>query len=114
MSLAANLDWRLEQLDVTNTFLHGDLHEEVYMQLHAGFEDLFGRKKVCKIKKSLYGLKQSPQAWFKRFTVVVRRDKYTQSQGDDIMFFKHISDGKLLFLLSMLMTLLSLVMMLMK
>ena len=61
LSLVANLDWCLEQLNGNNAFLHGDLHDEVYMELPPGFEDSFGRRKVCKLKKSS-GLKQSPRA----------------------------------------------------
>ncbi|CAL5375989.1 unnamed protein product [Camellia sinensis] len=64
LSLAANLDWPLYQFDVKNAFLHGDLEEEVYMDIPPGFEDHQTEGKVCKLRKSLYGLKQSPRAWF--------------------------------------------------
>ena len=77
LSLATNLDWHLDQLDVKNAFLHGDLEEEVYMELPPSFEDVFGQKKVCKMKKSLFGLKQSPWAWFEKFTREIRHFEYT-------------------------------------
>ena len=67
LSLAANLDWPLQQLDVKNVFLNGDLEEEVYMDAPPSFDGRFGWK-VCKLKKSLYRLKQSPRAWFEKFT----------------------------------------------
>ena len=57
LSLAANLDWPLHQMDVKNSFLNGDLDEEVFMELPHGFELTRDRKKVCKLKKSPYGLK---------------------------------------------------------
>ncbi|RVW29079.1 Copia protein [Vitis vinifera] len=63
LSLVANLDWPLQQFDVKNTFLHENLEEEVFMDLHPSFEGKFSGGKVCRLKKSLYGLKQSPQAW---------------------------------------------------
>ncbi|RVX17491.1 Retrovirus-related Pol polyprotein from transposon TNT 1-94 [Vitis vinifera] len=68
LSLAANLDWSLHQLDVKNAFLNGDLEEEVYMDIPAGLETTSNFNKVCRLRKSLYGLKQSPRAWFERFT----------------------------------------------
>ena len=61
LSLTLNLEWPLYQLDVKNAFLNGELEEKVFMDAPLGFEDNFGTK-VCKLKKSLYGLKQSPQA----------------------------------------------------
>ena len=68
ISLAANQDWPLHQLDVKNAFLHGDLEEEVYKELPPGLKLPASNGKVCKLKKVLYGLKQSPRAWFERFS----------------------------------------------
>ena len=95
LSLVANLDWHLEQLDVKNAFLHGNLEDEVYMELPPGFEGTFGTKKACRLKKSLYRLKQSPRAWFERFTIALHQFNYTQSQGDHTLFFKHSNNGKI-------------------
>lgn len=62
LSLAANLDWSFQQFDVKNTFLHGDLEEEVYMEIPPGLHESSVNGKVCKLKKALDGLKQSPRA----------------------------------------------------
>ncbi|WKA12210.1 hypothetical protein VitviT2T_029624 [Vitis vinifera] len=89
LSLAANLDWPLQQFDVKNAFLHGELSEEVYMDLPLGC--MVSEKqcqKVCKFKKSLYGLKQSPRAWFGRFTKSMRAFGYRQSNSDHTLFLK--------------------------
>ncbi|RVW24660.1 Retrovirus-related Pol polyprotein from transposon TNT 1-94 [Vitis vinifera] len=89
LSLAANLDWPLQQFDVKNVFLHGELSEEVYMDLPPGC--MVPEKqcqKVCKLKKSLYGLKQSPRAWFGRFTKSMRAFGYRQSNLDHTLFLK--------------------------
>ncbi|KAA0064303.1 Retrovirus-related Pol polyprotein from transposon TNT 1-94 [Cucumis melo var. makuwa] len=64
--VVVNKDLPLYQLDVKNAFLNGDLVEEVYMSPPPRFEAQFGQQ-VCKLQKSLYGLKQSPRAWFGRF-----------------------------------------------
>jgi Reverse transcriptase (RNA-dependent DNA polymerase) len=62
ISLAVNGGWKLQQLDMENVFLHGDLLEEVYMEISSGFGINQITGKVCMLKKSLYGLKQSPRA----------------------------------------------------
>ena len=89
LSLAANLDWPLQQFDVKNAFLHGELSEEVYMDLPSGcmIPEVHYRK-VCKLKKSLYGLKQSLRAWFGRFTKSMRSFGYHQSNSDHTLFLK--------------------------
>ncbi|RVW22827.1 Retrovirus-related Pol polyprotein from transposon RE1 [Vitis vinifera] len=89
LSLATNLDWPLQQFDVKNAFLHGELSEEVYMDLPPGC--MMSEKqcqKVCKLKKSLYGLKQSPRAWFGRFAKSMRAFGYRQSNSDHTLFLK--------------------------
>ncbi len=58
LSLASIYNWPLFQLDVVTTFLQGDLHEEVYTEISQGFGNQ-RRDKVCRLHKSLYGLKQS-------------------------------------------------------
>lgn len=64
--MATNFDGKLQQLDVKNSVLNGELEEEVY-KLPPGFDEVRIHGKVCKLKKSLYGLKQSPRVWLGRF-----------------------------------------------
>ena len=66
LSMAANLDWELHQSNIKNV-LNGKLEEEVYMQIPLEFESAKNLGKVCKLKKALHGLKQSPRAWFTKF-----------------------------------------------
>ena len=94
LSLAANLEWPLQQLVVNKAFLNGNLEEDVYMDAPPGFREKFGTK-VCKLKKSLYGLKHSPRAWFEKFTQFVKSQGYSQGQGEHTMFFKHSQDRKI-------------------
>uniref|UniRef100_A0A2N9GBD9 Integrase catalytic domain-containing protein n=1 Tax=Fagus sylvatica TaxID=28930 RepID=A0A2N9GBD9_FAGSY len=91
ISLAANLDWPLHQLDVKNAFLHGDLTETVYMTQPPGFESK--GECVCHLKKSIYGLKQSPRAWFDKFSKAVVSHGMTRSQADHSVFFKKTRTG---------------------
>jgi len=90
VSCAANFGWPLHQLDVKNAFLHGDLQEEVYMEVPPGMAAAGnGEGKVCRLKKALYGLKQSPRAWFDRFKRAVCGMGYGQCNGDHTVFYKH-------------------------
>ena len=76
LSLAVNLYWHIQQLYIKNVFLNGDL-EEVYIDLSSGFDKERKERKVYKLKKkSLYGLKELPQAWFERFTKVILQQGY--------------------------------------
>ena len=60
ITLVIHYGWDLRQYDVTNAFLHGDIEEEIYMDIPSGFKGDFAAEKVCWLKKALYGLKQSP------------------------------------------------------
>lgn len=99
LSLAINHGWPLHQLEVKNAFLNGDLDKKVYMSLPSGFEKKFGEGKVCRLKKSLYGLKQWPRAWFELFGKVAKGHGYCQSQVDHTIFYKHSRKGKLAILI---------------
>ncbi len=61
------------------TFLHGDLEEEIYMSQPDGFKVAGKENWVCKLKRSLYGLKQSLRQWYKRFDRFMIGKKYTRS-----------------------------------
>ena len=65
LSIAASVNLEIEQLDVKTAFLHGKLDEEIYMQQPKGFAEKGKENLVCRLKKSLYGLKQVPRKWYK-------------------------------------------------
>ncbi|CAL2271851.1 unnamed protein product [Prunus armeniaca] len=88
LSLAANLDWSLHQFDVKNAFLHGELTEEVYIDIPPGYNTT-QTGTVCRLRKALYGLKQSPRAWFGRFTMAMKNNGFKQCNSDHTLFLKH-------------------------
>ncbi|KAL4388179.1 hypothetical protein GQ457_09G023630 [Hibiscus cannabinus] len=93
LSLAVNKDWELHQLDIKNAFLNGTLEEEVYMEVPPSLEGPSTLQKVCKLNKSLYMLKQSPRAWFDRFSKAILKYGFTQSQADHTLFRKVTPNG---------------------
>lgn len=91
IALAASKNWHLYQLDVNNAFLHGDLHEEVYMKAPEGYPNL--DKKVFKLIKSLYGLKQASRPWFAKLLGELLKLGYIQSNNDYSLFIKQNKDS---------------------
>ncbi|KAL0410702.1 UNVERIFIED_CONTAM: Retrovirus-related Pol polyprotein from transposon RE2 [Sesamum latifolium] len=67
-----NLNWPMYQMDIKNAFLYGDLNEIVYMEQPPGYVAQGEKQRlVCKLKKAIYGLKQSPRAWFDKFSRII-------------------------------------------
>ena len=94
ISLAVNLDWPLYQYDIKNAFLYGNLKEEIYMKYPPRYEGIRNEGKVCNLRKALYELKQSPRAWFGRFSQAMKTLDYHQCNGEHTLFFdvKEIKD----------------------
>ena len=80
--------WSVSQLDVKNAFLNGELREEVYMQPPRGYSVPDGM--VCRLRRSLYGLKQDPRAWFERFASVITTASFSPSVHDPVLFLSLI------------------------
>ncbi|XP_042056533.1 uncharacterized protein LOC121801150 [Salvia splendens] len=82
------------QLDVKNAFLYGDLTPTVFMEQPPGYvaqgEDA---TKVCCLKKAIYGLKQSPKAWFDKFSSVLGTIGFKQCKSDHSVFVRHQASG---------------------
>ena len=81
-------DLEIHQMDVTTAFLNGELDHEIYMEQPKGFIDEIHPDYVCKLKKSLYGLKQSARCWNTTLTQHLLSDSYTKSSADECIFIK--------------------------
>lgn len=94
-ALAAKLNWHLHQLDISNAFLNGDLEEELYMKLPPGYADIKGEQisptAVCKLHKSIYGLKQASRQWFLKFSATLMSFGFEKCHGDHTLFIKEFS-----------------------
>ena len=99
LSVAVHKGWLLHQLDVKNAFLHGDLSKEIYMDPPPGYIQSASKRQVCKLKKSLYGLTQSPRGWFGRLTKAMRTLGFLQTHGDHTLLYKISTSGGVTILL---------------
>jgi histone deacetylase 1/2 len=89
LSIATSSSWPIHQLDVKNAFLHDTLYETVYCAQPSGFVDPAWPSHVCKLNKSLYGLKQVPRTWFLRFQAFFLSIGYHASKADSSLFILH-------------------------
>ena len=88
VALAVKHGLQLHQMDVTTAFLHGVLEEDVYMKQPEGFERSGEEHMVCKLKKSLYGLKQSPRCWNTALDQKLQEMGFRQTNADPCLYMK--------------------------
>ncbi|KAE9621528.1 putative RNA-directed DNA polymerase [Lupinus albus] len=69
-------------MDVKTAFLHGDLEEEIYMKQPEGFQVEGKEDYVCRLRKSLYGLKKAPRQWYKKFGSFMYKQGYKKAASD--------------------------------
>ena len=97
--IAAREDLELRQMDFDTAFLNGFLDELVYMEQPEGFEIGDPKIKVCKLNKSIYGLKQAARVWFLAISELLRSLSWNQMEIDPCLFVKISKTGKLMYLL---------------
>lgn len=97
LSVAASENLHLAQFDVKTAFLNGHLFEDIYMTQSEGFSDSTDR--VCKLLRSIYGLKQSPRCWNQRFKDEVSDLGLSESTDDPCLLVRNVDGNKLLVVL---------------
>lgn len=88
MALVVHFDLELHQMDVRTTFINDDLEKEMYMKQPGGFVSKGQSHLVCKINKSMYGLKQSSRQWYLEFNNVISSYDFIQNVVDCCIYLK--------------------------
>ena len=88
LAIAAYFDYEIWQMDVKTAFLNGNLTEDVYMMQPEGFVDPNNAGKICKLHKSIYGLKQASQSWNIHFDEVVKGFDFIKNEEEACVYKK--------------------------
>ena len=93
LAITALLNLEVHQMDVKTAFLNGDLKEEIYIEQPEGFIVPRQEKKVCKLVKSLYGLKQMLKQWHEKFDNTMITNGFRINECDKCVYIKHTENG---------------------
>ncbi|GKE67236.1 retrotransposon protein, putative, ty1-copia subclass, partial [Tanacetum coccineum] len=100
ISIAAFYDYEIWQMDVKTAFLNGYLDEDIYMVQPEGFVDLNHPRKVCKLQRFIYGLKQASRSWDKRFDEKIKKFGFAQNIDDPCVYQKASGSNVIFLILS--------------
>ncbi|GJR77633.1 retrotransposon protein, putative, ty1-copia subclass [Tanacetum coccineum] len=88
IAIATYYDYEIWEMDVKTAFLNGHLSEEVYIEQPEGFVNPKYPNHVCKLKRSIYGLKQASRQWNKRFDDEIKKFGFTQNPDEPCVYLK--------------------------
>ncbi|GJT23250.1 retrotransposon protein, putative, ty1-copia subclass [Tanacetum coccineum] len=88
ISITAYYDYEIWQMDIKTAFLNGYLDEDIYMVQPEGFVDPNHPRKVCKLQRSIYGLKQASRSWNKKFDEEIKRFGFAQNLDEPCVYQK--------------------------
>jgi hypothetical protein len=88
LAIAVSHDWPVQQLDVKNVFLHDTLSETIFYSQPTGFADSAHPNLVCRLHKSLYGLKQVPRAWYRQFATYLLSLGFVEAADTSLFIFR--------------------------
>jgi hypothetical protein len=89
LSLAASYGLLVHQVDVKTIFLNGELDEKIYMDQPDGFVVKGEEQKVCKLRKSLYGLKRALKQWHEKFDTTLTGAGFAVNEADKCVYYRH-------------------------
>ncbi|KAM2645310.1 hypothetical protein EV1_018869 [Malus domestica] len=93
LAIAAYHDYEIWQMDVKTAFLNGYLEEELYMTQPEGFVSKSEKPKVCKLQRSIYGLKQASRSWNIRFDTEIKTFGFAQNEDDNCVYQKVVGEA---------------------
>ena len=93
LAIVAHMDLELHQMDVKTVFLNKELEEEIYMDQSKGYILQDQKRKVCKLKRSIYGLKQSSKQWYLRFYKAIISYIFLMTEEDHCVYVKRSEDN---------------------
>ncbi|KAL0411248.1 UNVERIFIED_CONTAM: hypothetical protein Slati_3714500 [Sesamum latifolium] len=97
LAIAAWYDYEIWQMDVKTVFLNDFIEEEIYMDLPEGFTSVGEEQKVCRLQRSIYGLKQASRSWNTHFDEVIQGYDFIQNEHDPCVY-KNISGSSVAYL----------------
>jgi hypothetical protein len=97
LAIETSKGWEFHQMDVKNYFLHGDLLEEIYMEHPQGF--IHKSFLVCRLKKSLYGLKKAPRAWYEKMDSYLLSHDFVRCKFDSNVYMLRTTDFMIILVL---------------
>jgi hypothetical protein len=99
LAITAVTKWKVHHMDVKTTFLNGVVEEEVHVEQPLGFETHDKETHVCRLNKSLYGLKKAPRAWYDRIDSFLMSLGFTESKAYPNLYYKVEDSGPMILML---------------
>ncbi|KAL7125418.1 hypothetical protein ABFS83_14G115900 [Erythranthe nasuta] len=93
LAISAWYDYEIWQMDVKTAFLNGDIEEEIYMAQPEGFISSGDEQKVCKLQRSIYGLKQASRSWNKRFDTTIKEFEFVKNPEEPCVYKKDLGEA---------------------
>jgi hypothetical protein len=99
ISLVTSMSWKVHHMDVKTNFLNGEIEEEVYIEKPKGFMIHDKKSHMCMLKKTLYGIKKTPCAWYEKMNGFLMSLGFNKSVVDPNLYYHIFSDECLILVL---------------